>query len=239
MGTVFTVDIRDAGDWSLAVEEVVSWLHHVDTTFSTYRPDSPVSRLGRGEITLAECPPEVAHVIAKCEAIAARCDGYFTTRPAGRFDPSGYVKGWAIERASDLLRARGSRYHAVNGGGDMQCAGGRDPQEPWRVGISDPFHPARVAAVVEVRDGAVATSGIAERGAHVINPKTGRPATELASVTIVGTHLGHIDAYATAALAMGTACHAWLATLPGTESLVINANRRRWQTAGFGEQLPR
>lgn len=233
MGTVFSIDIRDPGDWATPIAEVVNWLHHVDETFSTYQANSPVSRLARGEVTLADCPADVARVLAECDALEAATDGYFSARAAGGLDPSGYVKGWAIERASQLLRDHGSVNHAINGGGDIQCAGSREPQEPWRIGIPHPLQPERLAAVVAISDGAVATSGTAERGAHIIDPKTGRPATELASVTIVGRHLSRVDAYTTAALAMGPGCQPFLTDLEGTESLVFTALGRRWETAGF------
>jgi thiamine biosynthesis lipoprotein len=233
MGTVFSIDIRDAGDWSAALRDVTRWLHYVDATFSTYQPDSPVSRLGRGEIELADCPYEVGEVLAACATLTQETDGYFSVRPHGLLDPSGYVKGWAVERASEILREQGSVNHAVNGGGDVQCAGERAPGEPWRVGLSHPLKPGQLTAVVELRNGAVATSGIAERGAHVLNPKTGLPATELASVSVVGASLCRVDAYATAALAMGRGGQAWLSGLAGTQSLVVAADGQRWQTAGF------
>jgi thiamine biosynthesis lipoprotein len=233
MGTVFSLDIRDDGDWTAALNAVVGWLHHVDATFSTFKPNSPVSRLGRGEIDLVGCPAAVSDVLAACETLTEESSGYFTARPGGHLDPSGYVKGWAIERASEILREHGSSNHAVNGGGDVQCAGERAPGEPWRIGLSHPLQAGKLTAVVELRDGAVATSGSAERGAHVINPRTGLPATELASVSIVGEHLSRVDACATAAFAMGRDCTRWLSALPGTQSLAVGADGRRWQTAGF------
>jgi FAD:protein FMN transferase len=233
MGTVFSIDIRDPGDWSTAIAELVSWLHHVDDTFTTYQADSPISRLSRGELTLADCSPEVVGVLVECDALAAETGGYFSARAAGRLDPSGYVKGWAIERGSQLLRDHGSGNHAINGGGDIQCAGERAPQQPWRVGIPHPLLAGRLAAVVAIADGAVATSGNSERGAHVIDPTTGRPATELASVTIAGGRLSRVDAYPTAALAMGKGCRTWLTGLEGTESLILTATGERWETAGF------
>jgi thiamine biosynthesis lipoprotein len=233
MGTVFSIDIRDAGDWSPALAEVVSWLHQVDATFSSYQADSPVSRLGRGELELADCPPDVRLVLADCAEVATQTDGYFTTHPGGQLDLSGYVKGWAIERASDILRERGSANHAVNGGGDIQCAGERAAGQPWRVGISHPLRPGELLCAVAIGKGAIATSGVAERGAHIINPKTGRPAIESASVTLVGSRLSRVDAYATAAIAMGTDSRKWLSELEGIESLVVAADGRRWQTARF------
>jgi thiamine biosynthesis lipoprotein len=233
MGTVFSIDIRDQGEWSTAVAEVIAWLHGVDAVFSTYKPDSAVSRLSRGEVTVADCPPEVAQVLTACDAVARETDGYFTAYPGGSLDPSGYVKGWAIERASEILRDYGSTNHAVNGGGDTQCAGERAPGEPWRIGLIHPLQPGRLTAVVALRDGAVATSGIAERGAHVINPKTGLPATDLASISVVSESLSRVDAYATAGLAMGKASLRWLAELAGFEGLsVTSAGRAAW-TPGF------
>jgi thiamine biosynthesis lipoprotein len=190
MGTVVSFDVpawagqEPAGEPVLG--QVVAWLHWVDATFSPYRDDSDVSRFGRGSLALADCAPELAEVLSACAAIGDRSGGYFTTRPGGRFDPSGYVKGWAIERAAALLTAAGSAEHSVNGGGDVQCVGDHGPGQPWRVGIAHPLRPGTLALVVAGRDFAVATSGVAERGAHIVDPHTGQPATGLASITMVG-----------------------------------------------------
>jgi thiamine biosynthesis lipoprotein len=80
----------------------------------------------------------------------------------------------------------------------------------------------------------VATSGTAERGAHIVNPHTGRPAAELASVTVAGPRLTSADAYATAAFAMGPGAREWVETLDGYEALAITPDGARWQTSGFG-----
>jgi thiamine biosynthesis lipoprotein len=233
MGTVFSIDIRDEGDWSAALADVVEWLRRVDATFSTYKNDSPISRLGRDEISLTECPSEVAQVLHACDAVTLETGGYFTARPGGRLDPSGYVKGWAIERASDILREHGSNNHAVNGGGDTQCAGERAPGEPWRIGLAHPLQPGRLTAVVALRDGAVATSGTAERGAHIINPKTGEPATAVASISVTGARLTLVDAYATAGFAMGPDSLPWLESLPGYEGLLVSAGGHASWSSGL------
>jgi FAD:protein FMN transferase len=233
MGTVFSVDVRDPGDWTDAVGEVVRWLHWVDATFSTYRPDSQVSRLGRGEIAPTDCAPQVAEVLATCEEVAAATGGFFTARPGGRLDPSGVVKGWAIERASDLLTRAGARSHAVNGGGDMQLVGGTGPGRPWRVGIAHPLRPGTVVTVVAGRDLAVATSGTAERGAHIVNPQVGRASAGLAGITLLGERIGRVDAYATAAFAMGQAAHRWVEQLDGYEAFAVTASGGCWWTTGF------
>ena len=233
MGTVFTIDIRDRGVWDDAVSDAVGWLHSVDRVFSTYRPDSDICRVGRGELAVADADGRVAEVLDLCAQLQLETGGYFTAMVQGRLDPTGLVKGWAIEGASDILRAHGSCNHAVNGGGDMQLSGERAPGKPWRVGISDPFERTRVLRVVSGRDVAIATSGVAERGAHIVNPFTGRAATELASVTVVGASLTRIDAYATAAFAMGAGALSWLESLPGCEGLVVAADATVAATAGL------
>jgi FAD:protein FMN transferase len=221
MGTVFTIDIRDPGDWTEAVDDVVRWLHFVDATFSTYRADSPISRVGRGELRLMDADPYVAEVLDLCARAQQSTRGYFTSIVDGQLDPSGLVKGWSIEMASALLHEHGSTNHAVNGGGDMQLAGESAPGRPWTVGIADPHDRSRVLATVTGREMAVATSGVTERGAHVVDPFTGRAATGLAAVTVIGASLTDVDVYATAALAMGTAALAWLETLDGVEAMLV------------------
>jgi FAD:protein FMN transferase len=241
MGTVVSFDVPDwagrepAGQPVLA--QAVAWLHWVDATFSPYRDDSDASRFGRGSLPLADCAPELAEVLAACDDVGARSGGYFTARPGGRFDPSGYVKGWAIERAAAMLTAAGSAEHCVNGGGDVQCAGDRGPGQPWRIGIAHPLRPGTLALVVAGRDFAVATSGIAERGAHIIDPHTGRPAVGLASLTMIGAGLAVTDAYATAAFAMGPAARGWVEDLDGYEAFAITPDGVTWQTGGFRAYL--
>jgi thiamine biosynthesis lipoprotein len=233
MGTVVSFDVPGSADG--AVDEAVRWLHWVDRTFSTYRADSAVSRLDTGELMLAECPPEVAFVLASCEAVAAASDGYFSVRAAGALDPSGYVKGWAIERAAQMLTDAGSASHCVNGGGDVQCAG-ECPRTGglWRIGISDPLRRGKLVSVVSGTDFAVATSGVAERGAHIIDPCTGLPPAGLLSVTITGPSLALADAYATAAFAMGDArAREWTEGLDGYAAFGITDHGSTWRTSGF------
>jgi len=251
MGTVVSFDVpawagRDpdgsddpgrAGDPGGALGDAVRWLHWVDATFSPYLRDSDVSRFGRGSLALADCAPELAEVLAACADVSALSGGYFTTTPGGGFDPSGYVKGWAVERAAALLTEAGSARHTVNGGGDIQCVGDRGAGQPWRVGVAHPLRPGSLAIVVSGQDFAVATSGIAERGAHIINPHTGQPATGLASITVVGASLAAADAYATAAFAMGPAARDWVESLDGYEAFAITAAGAAWPTSGFRSYL--
>ena len=113
MGTVFSIHVNDPGDWSAAIRRAVSFLHRVDRVFSTYHPDSHLNRLSRQEIRLADCPPAVAEVLAMCAVVTRRSGGYFSARYAGRLDPTGMAKGWAVERASAMSRPPASLYQQV------------------------------------------------------------------------------------------------------------------------------
>jgi thiamine biosynthesis lipoprotein len=252
MGTVVSFDVPVAARHDGSLDAAVRWLHWVDRVFSPFRPDSDVSQLADGAVTVDGCAPEMAEVIEACAFVRELSDGYFTASPWGRFDPSGYVKGWAVERAADILSAAGSASHLVNGGGDVQCAGGRPvaapavpgggpvPAPPWRVGIADPLRPGRLALVVEARDCGVATSGIAERGAHIVNPRTGHAAAGLASLTMTGPSLALADACATAAFAMGAdLARDWTETLDGYEAYAITETGETWQTSGFAARIAR
>jgi len=231
MGTVFSVDVRAPGVDRRALTEVLRWLHWVDETFSTYLPGSQVSRLARGELSPGECAPEVREVLDRCAELERITDGYFSAFADGRLDPSGLVKGWAIERASGMLAERGSLNHCVNGGGDVQCAGESQPGRPWRIGLADPLRPGMLVGVAVGTDMAVATSGTAERGAHIVDPHSGARPAELASVCLVGRNLATVDAFATAAFAMGAAAPDWIAGRSAMSGGVVFADGSIWMSA--------
>ncbi|WP_019631660.1 FAD:protein FMN transferase [Actinomadura atramentaria] len=235
MGTVFSFDVRTppTPEIRAALTAAVAWLHRVDAVFSPYRPDSQISRLRDGTLTLADCDRDVRDVLDRCAALGAETGGRFTASPGGRLDPSGLVKGWAVEHASALLHRAGAPDHCVNGGGDVRARGGPAPDQPWRVGITDPADRTRLAAVVEGRDLAVATSGTAERGLHIVDPATGRPATALRSITVVGRDLTRTDALATALFAMGDEARPWLAARPAPHAYALTASGRAWATPGW------
>src|SRR3954447_19191059 len=201
MGMPIGIDLRDPAD--VDVEVAFDWLREVDAVFSTYRDDSDISRLDRGELTVADCHPEVDAVLTRCLALERMTRGYFSVRPAGRLDPSGLVKGWAVAGAADRLAAAGAENFCINAGGDIVAHGRAATDRPWRIGIRHPDELDRLAAVVAVEGLAVATSGEYEQREHIVDPHTGRPPTGLLSVTVVGPDLAKADAYATAAYAMG------------------------------------
>jgi len=230
MGMPVVVELRDeAADDEALFDSVFGWLRCVDATFSTYKADSEISRIGRGELTMEEASDEVRYVLARCEELRAETGGYFDARVPSGVDPSGLVKGWAVDRAAAILDAAGRTAYAINAGGDIRFRGGS-----WRIGIQHPLEPQAVARIIEADDLAVATSGEYERGSHVRDPHTGQPPSGILSVTITGPDLGTADAYATAAFAMGaTRATHWTARLRGYEALTILADGRVLATPGF------
>ncbi|ASW57484.1 FAD:protein FMN transferase [Plantactinospora sp. KBS50] len=237
MGTAISIQLSDplpTERLAELAERTFDWLREVDRRFSTYREDSEVNRFHRGELGIDECSPDLRHVLDACADLWRGTDGYFDAYATGRFDPSGYVKGWSVQVASDRLLAAGSSAHWINAGGDIRARGGPRPGEPWRIGIRHPVEGDRVAWVLEVTDLAIATSGTYERGRHVIDPRRGVPASGLGSVTVTGPDLGIADAYATAGLAMGAGGLGWLAGLPaGYEAGVITDELSGFSSAGL------
>jgi FAD:protein FMN transferase len=234
MGMGIVVDVRDAPADEGAVDTAFDWLRFVDETFSTYKPESEICRIDRGELSPADAHPHVRAVLERGEELREETDGFFDARAAGRLDPSGLVKGWAVDEAAAILEQGGARSFAIYAGGNVIVRGHPEPGERWHVGIRHPEHADKVAAVVEATDLAVATSGAYARGDHVLDPHTGRPPSGLLSVTITGPVLATADAYATAAFAMGSdRGPAWTARLDGFEAFSILENGTALSTPGF------
>jgi thiamine biosynthesis lipoprotein len=236
MGTVVSIEVRTerpTKELQPAIDQVMAWLHWVDTTFSTFKPNSEISRIDRGELAPADCHLLVREALAVCDRLHSETGGYFDAWAGGRLDPSGVVKGWSVERASAMLADAGWPDHALDAGGDVRLRGDTGIGRPWQVALRHPFQLDAFCAVVGLAGGAVATSGTYERGFHVIDPHRGQPVTEVAAITVVGPELTLTDAYATAAVAMGRDASAWLASLVDHEAFVIYADGTGWATPGF------
>ncbi|HWD69599.1 MAG TPA: FAD:protein FMN transferase [Solirubrobacteraceae bacterium] len=237
------------GSFSLAaLRSVVEWLRWVDATFSTYRDDSQISRLNRGELTREQLHADVRDVLDRCEQLRRETGGYFdiaapyraSSAPTagyggpGSVEPSGLVKGWAIAGAALRLRDAGAQNFSVNAGGDALLCGHPEADDRWRVGIQHPRAAAGIALTLGLRDLAVATSGSYVRGNHIVDPHAEAAPTGLLSVTIVGPDVATADAYATAAYAMGAirAGH-FCAGLDGYDAVLIRDDDTVITTAGI------
>jgi thiamine biosynthesis lipoprotein len=233
MGTVVSLDLRGRGDHRAAIDAAVAWFSEVDRRFSPFRSDSETRRYGRGEIADTERSPDLAEIIAVCEAVASLSGGAFSAWRDGVFDPSAYVKGWSVERAGRLLSMHGCSAWFIDAGGDVRTSGSPDGSALWRVGVQHPFDRGAIATVIGGRDLAVATSGTYERGTHILDPRAGAAPVGVASVTVLGADLGLADAYSTAAFALGEEGPAWLARIDGYESYTVFETGRVVATAGF------
>jgi thiamine biosynthesis lipoprotein len=235
MGIVVSVDVRgaDRAQSDAACARLVAWLHAVEQRFSTYRDDSQISRIGRGELPVAAASDDVRWVLDRCARLREETGGAFDERVTGRLDPSAFVKGWALERGADLLQSEGLTDVCLTAGGDVVVRGGALPEPCWRVGIQHPHDRNAIATSIDVRDVAVATSGAYERGDHVLDPRSCAPAAGVQSVTVVGPDLGLADAYATAAFALGVDGPEWTLGLDGYEALTILAGDQVLWTPGF------
>lgn len=240
MGTTVSFDVRAPLVHRDAIDEAVAWLHDVDRRFSPYRLDSEVTRVGTGALAFEDASPDVRAMFTLADQLHDTTDGYFNARAHrtdGRADPTGVVKGWAVDEAAAILRLAGARNFQVVAGGDIVVSGEPERGRPWRVGIRHPEDATQVVAILLVRDGAVATSGLYERGAHIVNPHTGETPVGLRSLTVVGPGLTLTDAYATAGFAMGEAGIAWVARQEGYGALGITAEDRMTWTELVGPML--
>ncbi len=198
-------------------DAVFAWLREVDERFSPFKSGSEVSRYGRGELTDDELSADLVEVLGLCEEYRAATGGAFDVRLPGReFDPCAVVKGWSVQRAADLLSGAGVRRFCLNAGGDVVVGGG-----PWRVGVRHPEAADQLCAVLELSEGAVATSARYERGDHIIDGRTGKAATGIDSLTVVAASLTLADTVATAAFAMGREGVEWAAGRAGCEVFAV------------------
>jgi FAD:protein FMN transferase len=233
MGMPVTVQVVDDGADGEALDMVFEDFALLDRTFSPFLAGSEVSRINRAELRPEDAGQLVNQAIDLCRLYERATDGYFSAWIAGRFDPSGLVKGWAIDRACSILDRYGYRDFFVDAGGDIQAYGRNPEGSPWRVGVRHPVERDKVACVVLASDLAVATSGTYEKGEHILDPHTGKPANALVSFTVVGRDILQADVYATAGFAMGASGLEFVSRTPGYEAFAIDRQLRAGYTAGF------
>ena len=209
-GTIVDVDISSSAvsedGLNQGMQQVIDFCKQVDTDFSTYIDTSWVTRLRTNQIEITSCPPSVQEVWQLCLQAKHLTDGAFDPWAVeGGFDPSGLVKGWAADKCADMLVTLGIEHVQVNAAGDLSVRGGffDVAVKPWRIGIVNPDNRAEVVETFEISDGAIATSGAYERGAHINDPYTGLIAIGAKSATVVGPLGWLCDALATALMVAG------------------------------------
>lgn len=229
MGFPVSLRVDDTVVPDQAGDAVFAWLREVDARFSPFKADSEVSRYGRGELSAEELSADLVEVLDICERYRVATGGAFDVRlPGHGLDPCAVVKGWSVQRAAELLTGAGLGRFCLNAGGDVVVSGG-----PWRVGVRHPEIADRLCTVLDLTDGAVATSARYERGDHILDGRTGRPATGLDSLTVVAATLTEADTVATAAFAMGAEGVEWAAGREGCEVYAVLPGGRVLRTGGF------
>jgi FAD:protein FMN transferase len=238
MGMPITVKVVDPAAPPALLGQVFAYFDYVDQTFSTYKAESEVSRLNRGELSLAQASADVQEIFGLAEQTRTETEGYFDIRHNGRYDPLGLVKGWAIFNAAELVRQAGYADFYVDAGGDIQAAGLNDDGQRWRVGIRNPFNLHEIVKVLALSNVGIATSGTYIRGAHIYNPKDeADPLAEVVSLTVVGPDVYEADRFATAAFAMGRKGIHFIEKLTDFEGYLIDRTGQATFTSGFGRYL--
>lgn len=238
MGMPITVEVVDAAATQELIDQVYAFLQYVDETFSTYKSGSEISRLNRGEIDEHEASADMRMMLELAEKTKEETGGFFDIRHGDQLDPSGIVKGWAIEEAGRILRQAGMNNYYVEAGGDIIVSGRNAEGQPWTVGIRNPFDVREIVKVLAVDQHGVATSGTYERGQHIYNPhQPGQQLKEIVSLTVVGPNILDADRYATAAFAMGREGVHFIERLPGFEAYSIDRDGQATMTTRFTDYV--
>lgn len=216
------------------IDAVFEWLEQVDARYSTYKPESEISRINAG-LPRDQWSEEMQEVLALCAETKRQTDGYFDIKHNGKLDPSGLVKGWAVHRGAELLHDRGLHDFYLEAGGDIQVSGNNKEGQPWRIGIRNPFNREEIIKVLRLGKGeGVATSGTYIRGQHIYNPhRSQEEIADIKSLTVVGPNIYDADRFATAAFAMGPSGLEFIASLPGFEGYLVDEHQTATFTANF------
>ena len=209
----FTIRLlrSSAGVLEAAANKARSLLLEVDRTFSPFRADSLTSAFNRADPTGLLGNTDFYEVYALCSLAEDVTGGLFRARREGAYDPVGLVKGWAVERVYErvlapLLEDGRAEAVAISGGGDLRVGVAGGSSFEWGVGIERPNEEG-LLATLSLASGAVATSGIGKRGAHIDyasgSPRT--PEDDVVQATVVAGSLVWADVWATAAVSGGLA----------------------------------
>jgi len=293
MGTVVEIKGFSTDEKKLdrAISDAFAEMRRVDEKFSSFRPESEISRLSSagGAFKVSK---ETAQLLKLGQRISRLSDGAFEmglgrlkqlwaiesdapkvpteqqiraaleqigpedlqiegtlvrkAHPDLQIDLGGIAKGYAIDRAIEVLRQEGVQSAAVNAGGDIRLLGDRNG-EPWKIGIQHPRRTEQVLATLPLSDRAVVTSGDYERFFekdgiryhHIFDPLSGRPARLCQSVTVVAADAATADALATAVFVLGPIKgFKLLEEQQGVEGLMVTAAGEVLRTSGLQWSTP-
>jgi len=237
MGMPVSLTIEDAKVTEADFNKVFDYFRKIDARFSPYKTESEVTRMNSGLIREPDYSPEMREILKLSEETKRETDGYFDIYRNGVCNPSGLVKGWAIKNAADIVNKMGFKHYLIEAGGDIQSSSSRLDGSAWRIGIRNPFNQQEIIKVVYLRGQGIATSGTYERGPHIYNPKTGKPADEIASLTVIGPNVYEADRFSTPAFVMGEDGVKFIAGLKGFEAYQVNKDGIAVFSEGFKNHL--
>lgn len=232
MGMPITVEITDAADRTM-LADTFEYFISVDRKYSTYKSDSEISRINAG--LPKECwSAEMRTVMQLCEQTKQQTDGFFDIKHNDKLDPSGLVKGWAINNAAKRLMKKNVKNFYIEAGGDIQVHGVNREGKSWLIGIRNPFNLNEIIKTIAVSSEGVATSGTYVRGQHIYNPHRPNATTrDIESLTVIGSNIYEADRFATAAFAMGRHGIEFIEKVSGLEAYMVDSERIATYTSGF------
>jgi thiamine biosynthesis lipoprotein len=239
MGMPVTVEIVDSQATEKDLAIAYDYFTAVDERFSTYKTSSEISKINSGEITPENYSTEMKEIFALAQQTKEQSDGFFDIKHNGIYDPSGIVKGWAINNAAKLLAEKGFENFYVEAGGDIQVRGLNHEGRPWRVGIRNPFNQNEIIKAVELKENkGMATSGNYIRGDHIYNPHASAEIIkDIVSLTVIAANVYEADRFATAAFAMGADGINFIEKLSGLEGYLVDKNGIATYTSGFEKYI--
>ena len=227
-----TVEIISEASEKL-INMVFDYFHKIDERFSTYKPNSEISKVNNG-LAKNKWSKEMKTVFTLCKDTKDITKGYFDIKNGNIFDPSGLVKGWSINNAAELLKSEGIKNFYIEAGGDIQVYGRTLEGKAWTIGIRNPFNIEEIIKVVELEDQAIATSGTYIRGQHIYNPHSSdKEITDVKSLSVIASNIYEADRFATAAFAMGKDGISFIEEMPGLEGYMVDRDKIATFTSGF------
>lgn len=234
MGMPITVEVVDNKVKKKDLDDVYKYFNYVDEKFSTYKRNSEIMKINRGEIKQSNYSADMKKVLSLCKKTNLQTNGFFDITHNGQMNPSGLVKGWSIYNAALLLKKKGYENFYIDAGGDIQTFGKNSKRKKWVVGIRNPFNRRENVKVVTLEGQGVATSGTAIRGEHIYDPHYAKKRkSKIISLTVIGPNIYDADRFATAAFAMGAKGISFVESLGGFEGYMIDKTGIATYTSGF------
>jgi FAD:protein FMN transferase len=232
MGMPICVEIIDAGKEQL-IDKLFMLFTEIDNRFSTYKQTSEITAINNG-LPEAKWSADMREIFRLSEQTKRQTDGYFDIHHNGKTDPSGMVKGWAIQKAAELLDTNNVQNYYIDAGGDIQTKGKNPSGNPWKVGIRNPYNRNEVIKTLVAKNMGIATSGTYIRGEHIYNPKLkSSKKTGIVSMTVIAPHILDADRFATAAFAMGFDGIHFVESMPDLEGYMVDSAGTATFTSGF------